>query len=135
MILIDTSPLVALFIAHDKHHARCRAIAPILGSPFITTWACVAEAMHLLGKYGGHPAQDKLWMFIMSSKLIIHAHPPSEFERMRFLMQQYSDTPIDFADASLVAAAETLQEARIFTLDSDFSVYRLHGNQTFQITP
>ncbi len=43
---------------------------------------------------------------------------------MRTLMQQYSDTPMDLADASLVAAAETLQINRIFTIDSDFHVYR-----------
>jgi len=135
MTLIDTSPLVALFIEHDKSHARCRAITPTLSSPFITTWACIAEAMYLLGRYGGHSAQDKLWAFIMSNKLIVHAHPPTEFDRMRFLMRQYSDTPMDFADASLVAAAETLNEPRIFTLDSDFNIYRLHGHQPFQIQP
>ena len=32
-----------------------------------------------------------------------------EEERMQALMEQYQDTPMDFADASLVAAAETLR--------------------------
>jgi len=34
---------------------------------------------------------------------------------------------MDLADASLVATAETLGIRQIFTLDSDFYVYRLHG--------
>lgn len=42
---------------------------------------------------------------------------------------------MDFADASLVAAAETLQEPRIFTRDSDFSICRLHRHELFLIKP
>jgi hypothetical protein len=40
-------------------------------------------------------------------------------------MEEYSDHPMDLADASLVAAAEALRVTRVFTLDrSDFSAYR-----------
>lgn len=39
---------------------------------------------------------------------------------MRSLMEKYRDTPMDLADASLVALAETRGLKRIFTLDSDF---------------
>lgn len=108
MTLCDTGPLVSLFGRHDVHRIRCRKIMPTLSTPFVTTWACIAEAMHLLGKYGGHTSQDKLWAFIESGKLTIHEHTQIERQRMRFLMRQYSDTPMDLADASLVASAETL---------------------------
>lgn len=141
MTLCDTAPLVALFGKDDPNRTRYREIMSTLSTPPITTWACVAEAMHLLGKYGGHAAQDKLWAFIESGNLTIHEHSASECGRMRFLMRQYSDTRgthdsgSDLADASLVAAAETLQETRIFTLDSDFRVYRLHGREAFKIVP
>ncbi len=41
------------------------------------------------------------------------------------LMERYADRPMDFADASLVAAAEQLRTTRIFTLDrNDFATYR-----------
>lgn len=40
-----------------------------------------------------------------------------------------------FADASLVAAAEALGMRRIFTLDSNFYVYRLHGTEAFEVIP
>jgi predicted nucleic acid-binding protein len=39
------------------------------------------------------------------------------------------------ADASLVAAAETLNMKRIFSLDSDFYIYRLPGNIGFDVIP
>ncbi len=54
---------------------------------------------------------------------------------MRILMEQYRDVPMDLADASLVVAAETLNMQRIFTLDSDFYVYRINGKQAFTVVP
>jgi len=54
---------------------------------------------------------------------------------MRVLMEQYRDLPMDLADASLVAAAEERALDRIFTLDSDFRIYRLPRGRTFTIVP
>ena len=54
---------------------------------------------------------------------------------MRALMAKYKDTPMDLADASLVAAAEVLGVRRVFTVDSDFVVYRLPGKQAYDIVP
>ncbi len=54
---------------------------------------------------------------------------------MRTLMEQYRDTPMDLADASLVATAEALNLTRIFTIDSDFYIYRLFGRDAFEGVP
>ncbi|WP_228021538.1 hypothetical protein [Vasconcelosia minhoensis] len=54
---------------------------------------------------------------------------------MQALMEQYRDLPMDLADASLVAAAEALNQKRIFTLDRDFKICRFKGNQPFDIVP
>ena len=54
---------------------------------------------------------------------------------MRQLMEQYRDTPMDLADASLVAAVEVLNLRRIFTLDSDFYVYRINNTGVFEVAP
>ena len=56
-----------------------------------------------------------------------------EQRRIRQLMQQYHDVPMDLADASLVAAAEVLGIRQVFTLDSDFHIYRLHGKDAFDV--
>jgi uncharacterized protein len=39
-------------------------------------------------------------------------------------MGQYANVPMDLADASLVAVAECRGIRRLFTLDSDFYIYR-----------
>ena len=56
-------------------------------------------------------------------------------KRTRALMAKYRDLPMDLADASLVAAAEALNLKRVFTLDSDFRVYRFRSRQAFDIIP
>ncbi|MGL5034365.1 MAG: type II toxin-antitoxin system VapC family toxin [Microcystaceae cyanobacterium] len=91
--------------------------------------------MYLLGRYGGWLAQQELWGYVANEILIIHHHHSNELIRMETLMRQYRDIPMDLADASLVAIAEVLNQRQIFTLDHDFYIYRLWGNQTFEVIP
>ena len=60
---------------------------------------------------------------------------PVEIQRSRVLMEKYQDVPMDLADATLVATAETRRLRRIFSLDSDFRVYRLRGRISFELVP
>jgi predicted nucleic acid-binding protein len=51
-------------------------------------------------------------------------------------MDKYSDLPMDFADATLVAFAEETVLLNIATLDKkDFGLYRLPKNRSFIIYP
>lgn len=135
MTLTDTGPLIALVDKGDKAHHICTDQLRVLTRPLLTTWPCVSEAMHLLNNIAGHFAQDVLWSYIMDGLVAIHESGLAERARMRELMSKYKDTPMDLADASLVAAAEVLGIRRIFTVDSDFIVYRLPGKQSFEIVP
>ena len=135
MILTDTGPLIALVDRGDKAHRICTDQLKVLTRPLLTTWPCVSEAMHLLNSVGGHFAQDVLWSYILDRLVAIHESDLVERTRMRELMSKYKDTPMDLADASLVAAAEVLGIRRIFTVDSDLIVYRLPGKQSFEIVP
>ena len=67
--------------------------------------------------------------------LLVHAPTANETARMLELMAQYEDVPMDLADASLVALAETLNLKRIFTLDKDFYIYRINGKDAFAVIP
>ncbi len=135
MTLTDTGPLVGIIDKDDKHHAACTAELPRLDAPMVTPWPCFTEAMYLLGASLGHFGQDDLWALVDKGLLVIHESSATERARMRELMAKYKDTPMDLADASLVAAAEVLGVRRIFTVDSDFLVYRLPGKQAFEIVP
>ena len=91
--------------------------------------------MYLLYQLGGWSLQYNLWQHVEDRILRLHYSEDTEQHRMRLLMEQYRDTPMDLADASLVVAAETLRLTRIFTLDSDFYVYRLNDTEVFEVVP
>lgn len=136
MTLTDTGPLVALADKNDPAHSRCVAAARTLPkAPLLTTWPCFTEAMHLLDRAGGHRAQDKLWQLRRTGIVVLHGLTDAEGDRMEGLMLQYKDTPMDLADASLVAAAETLNLTHIFTLDNHFRVYRIRETGVFDVVP
>lgn len=134
-MLCDTGPLVAIIDRSDKNHSRCVSVLTTLRSALLTTLPCFTEAMYLLARYGGLPAQDELWSYLEDGVLTLHISSESELKQMRLLMQKYRDTPMDLADASLVAAAEFLKVTRIFTMDSDFYVYQIDGKTPCDVIP
>jgi uncharacterized protein len=132
-MLIDTGVLIALLDRRDPNHLRCVQVAKELpNTPLITTWCCLTEAMYFMGKIGGFKAQQGLWTLLLSQRILLQN--PNE-TRMAELMTTYQDTPMDLADASLVALAEELGEVQIFTLDSDFYVYRTSRGEAFECLP
>ena len=79
--------------------------------------------------------QKALWSYLENQDLSLYSFESSDIQRMRFLMEQYRDVPMDLADASLVAAAEALNQRLIFTLDTDFYIYRFQGKLSFEVIP
>jgi uncharacterized protein len=136
LTLCDTGPLIAMIDAADHGHAACVvAMNRLPAEPLLTTWPCLTEAMYLLRRAGGMPAQDVLWDYIADNLLVLHIPIEGEWVRMRDLMRQYQDTPMDLADASLVVAAERLDLRRVFSLDNHFHAYRINGSQPFEVVP
>lgn len=136
MILTDTGPIVALLDVNDQHHAVCFATASrMAGEPLLTTWSCFTEAMHFLGRTGGYRYQARLWDLYYAARLVVHQPSAAEADRMAQLMAQYHDTPMDLADASLIAAAESLGHSRIFTVDLRFYFYRLNDGSVLEVVP
>jgi hypothetical protein len=91
--------------------------------------------MYLAGRHGGWAMQRLLWDYLLRDALTIHNLTAGEVQRMRTLMEKYSDLPMDLADASLVAAAESLGETTVFTVDAHFRVYRLPDGAAFAVVP
>ena len=134
IILCDTGPLVALLDRADRHHKLCLDLINRLPiQSILTTWPCFSEAMYFAGKIGGHPAQDQLWEFVAKGFLQLNHSSEVDWHRMRDLMRQYADAPMDMADASLVITAEKLNINRLFTLDSHFRIFLIHDQESFEI--
>lgn len=135
MTLTDAGPLVALIDADEADHETCVLSLQTLTLPLLTTWPAFTEAMYLLGRAGGSAGQQALWKLVLSRRLDVVELSRGAVERSSVLMAKYADRPMDLADATLVALAEERNERRIFTLDDDFRIYRIHGRTRFEIVP
>lgn len=135
MTLTDAGPLVALLDADEPDHGRCREALDQIRLPLLTTWPAFTEAMYLIGRAGGRKGQEALWQLVLRDDLVIAPRSKRTAERTALLMEKYADRPMDLADATIVALAEEREEARIFTLDAHFEIYRLKGRRRFDIVP
>ena len=135
MTLADAGPLIALIDADEPDHDRCRATLDELRMPLITTWPAFTEATYLLGRAAGWAGQHALWRLVQREDLVVVAPSATSTARAARLMETYADRPMDLADATLVALAEERDTNRIFTLDSDFHVYRFKGRRRFEVLP
>ncbi len=103
MILCDASALIALLSRSDNNHQRCVAVLPFLQAPLMTTWPCFVEGMYLLGRDVGWLGQKALWSYLENQDLLFYSFEASDIQRMRFLMEQYRDVPMDLADAGSIS--------------------------------
>jgi predicted nucleic acid-binding protein len=126
-ILIDTGPLVALFHEKDNYHLKITNF--LIGKPyrFVTTLAVFAEVLHFLSRV--RDKQDEFFELVNHQGLIMTDINQHDMPRIAELMKKYDDLPMDFADATLVVAAEKSGLREIISLDSDFDIYRLPGRE------
>lgn len=131
MVLVDTGPLVALFDPADTRHQQSIASLRRIREPLVSTIAVLTEAFYMLGP--ASPGSGGLRDFLVRGGLSIWFFDAHSLARACELMETYADHPMDFADASLVAAAEALATRKVFTLDRrDFAAYRVRVGHRHQ---
>ena len=123
LILIDTGPLIALFDKDDKYHQNIKEFIKKDRFKFVSTTAVVTEVTHML--CFNINAQIGFLEWIIREGLVLHEIRPIEIIRVIELCKKYQDRPMDFADATLVVAAEQTGLREIISIDSDFDVYRI----------
>lgn len=132
-VLLDTGPFVALLDGDDPFHATCREAFETLEVPLVTTEAVLTETLHLLGTIR---AQDLALQFLIRGAATLVPTDAEALVAVRGLMKKYADTPMDYADATLVHLAHELGTQTVMTLDQrGFRTYRLPGRRAFTILP
>jgi hypothetical protein len=82
--------------------------------PIRTTVPVLTESFHMLGP--GTFGSDRLREFIVKGGLSVWWFDRATLSRAFELMDVYADHPMDFADAWLIVAAETLATRTVFTI-------------------
>ncbi|GAB1483264.1 PIN domain-containing protein [Treponema sp.] len=129
-ILIDAGPLIALFDTDDKYHDKIIDFIKTRRYKFITTSAVITEVSHMLDFNVNVQIDFLRW--IMNEGVLLQGVQQNDICRIIELTEKYSDRPMDFADATLVIAAERTGIKQIISIDSDFDIYRLPGKVTIE---
>lgn len=129
--LIDAGPLTALLNPNDEWHSRVRATIRRLPAPLLTSEPVLTEVSYLLRRDDCNADE----LFALAEKGIIRVGIRFEEERtpLRELMARYRDIPMSLADATLVRLSELHRDCRVFTLDTDFGIYRRHRNKVIPV--
>src|SRR5271165_2132519 len=132
--LADTSAILAFLDENDRWHPSVTEAFAQVRFPLLTSEAVLTELFHFVGER--LPRVEIAWKFVRSGSLTLGAIADADLLALSQLMRQYSDRPMDFADATLVHLAERESLTTILTVDfADFQTYRIGGNRRFRILP
>jgi predicted nucleic acid-binding protein len=76
---------------------------------------------------------DSLFALLDRGVIRIALAVQEEQTDLRALMRRYRNRPMSLADACLVRLSEMHPAGEVFTLDSDFHMYRRHGNRVIPV--
>ena len=131
--LVDTGPLVAYLDRADPMHGAVTERVDGFTGQLATTGAVVTEVMYFVSDASDGPLAFAE-LLVSSDVQVIESMQPSEILAAALLMRKYAATPMDFADATLVALAEQLDLTDILTLDRrGFSTYRTSTGRKFRL--
>jgi predicted nucleic acid-binding protein len=126
-VVVDTGPIVAFLDADDRYHDWAKVEFARLRPPLLTCEAVLTEACFLVDRGGGdsNGVVQLVERGILSVIRLFDVEAPS----IARLVRRYKNVPISFADACLVRLVELTPQATLFTVDSDFEIYRQKGRR------
>ena len=126
-LIADAGVIVADLDKRDNWHEWTLAQMRSLPLPFITCEPVITEACFLVAHL--HDGTQKVLRLAAESVLQIDFSLAAEIEAVESLMKKYENVPMSLTDACLVRMSEMEADAKIFTLDGDFIIYRKNGRQ------
>lgn len=133
-VILDTSALAALLRRNDEYHHWADAQIAKIIAPLLTCEAVLSETHFILRDI---PLSHRVISRMSQAGIFIVAFNYEEQKSfVGKLLEKYGDVPMSFADACLVRMSELYSDSAVFTLDSDFKIYRRNGKQPIPlITP
>jgi uncharacterized protein len=126
-VIIDAGPIVAFLVKEEANHRWVMEQFQRLSAPFLTCDAVLTEAFHLVRKLPHGTA--RFFALLNSGLLTADFSIVTEGLALEKLVRRYANVPMSLADACLVMLAKSNPNAVVFTLDSDFEIYRRDSRQ------
>ncbi|MEW6755543.1 MAG: PIN domain-containing protein [Candidatus Latescibacterota bacterium] len=123
-MLLDTGPLVAFLNGRDSLHEWALTQWGQIAMPMLSCESVLSEACHVLG------SADAVMRLVERGVIALPFHLADHTTQVSRLLRQYASVPMSLADACLVRMSELQADGPVFTLDSDFRIYRRNGRRT-----
>ena len=121
-VIVDTGVLIALIDRLDNHHDwvvdQLKQITP----PLLTCEAVISETWFLLQRVRN--GRETLMQLLTQKFVVVQFDFDAELGTVISLLNRYQSVPVSLADAELVRMSELYANSLVFTLDSDFLIYR-----------
>lgn len=123
-VLLDTSAIYALVVSRDQHHSAARAyLTRALDQRvrLVLSDAIFAETMNLLKSRHGAMAAITAGRMMKRSSAYLWEPLTAAGERTTWdIFQKHDDKAWSFTDCSLLAMAQRLHVAEVFSFDTHF---------------
>ena len=129
--ILDTGPLVSFLASGLTYHSWACEQWKFFLPPLLTCEPVLTEAAFLLKREGRDA--DSLFELLERGVIRVALDVQEQQTDLRALLHRYRNRPMSLADACLVRLSELEAGGQVFTLDSDFRVYRRHGNKVIPV--
>ncbi len=130
-VIADTGALVAILDGDDQDHAWVIREGRRLPPKMLSCEAVLSE-VHFLTR-DIPEAKQRIESWLADGRLELPFSVRDHHTTIHELMTRYVNVPMSFADACLVRMSELWLEAPVFTLDSDFRIYRRNKRQSLPL--
>jgi hypothetical protein len=136
MVIVDTSVIIAAYVADEPRHrivtgALAAASRPLIVSPYV-----VAETDHLLATRHGVRTELAVLRDLIGGAWDLVSFDPADLAAAIDVVERYADHNVGITDASMVVLANRYRTHTVATLDRrHFSVLRPLDGGHFTIVP
>ena len=130
-IIADTGVIVAYLDKRDEWHDWTLEQIRILPAPYSVCESVITESCFLLDHL--HNGKNNVLAMLKAGFLAIDFSLSDEVETVQTLIKKYDNVPMSLADACLVRMSELIDDSVVFTLDSDFHIYRKNGKSKISL--
>ncbi len=128
-VLLDTGPLVALFVRNDPDHERVAQWLREYRGKLLTTWPVLTEVCHFLSP----EVTLKFLRWVKAGGATVVEMPADELGNVVRMIEKYRDRPMDLADASLIWLSGHAGVRDILSVDTgEFAVFRTPQGKPFR---
>ena len=117
MIVADTSAMVALLDADDRHHAAVRALWEDDPDAWVLPWAILPEVDYLVRRNLGNAAAALFLKDVSEQLFSVEYGKPADLLRAQALNVRYGALSLGLVDGVVMAVAERLRAKAVVTLD------------------